>query len=274
MVQRILVEPFVFFFANPGVGILLFPAAAAFFSSHRWLKPATISFLYLLGIHWLGSTSIAHYSPLPADPRMWVLISMPLILLAGIGLETAASSFRQAQPERWVWAGMVVVMLLLGWCFSLPGVLVTLISAMIFVPIRFTRNWAPAAFACLLLFWLGYNVFNKDNRYYQQREIRLLQDQLSDSAMLYADPILAFSSFLYETEGIGPIRPWPDGLPENHDFDDVYFLWNGFRTEQANLREDRIVPPSYFDDIRSSWELVGQIEAFEIRLYKHPISGQ
>lgn len=98
----------------------------------------------------------------------------------------------------------------------------------------------------------------------------MLHKYVPGSATLYADPILEFSSFQYEAQGIPPISQWPDSLPTSSESGDIFFLWNGFRDEQANLYEDRIAPPFYFDDIRSSWELVEQIDPFDIRLYKHP----
>lgn len=43
----------------------------------------TIYFLYLLLIHWLGSTSLSSFNPLPLVARMWILLIPPLCLLAG-----------------------------------------------------------------------------------------------------------------------------------------------------------------------------------------------
>ncbi len=270
MLRRIFVEPIVSFFGNPGVGILLFPAIAALFSGHQYLKPVLIVFLYFLGIHWLGSTSLSHYSPLPADPRMWILISIPLLVLAGIGLKSASTISNISKREAGLWAAMMFSFAMLAWLVPLPGITIALVAGIVFLPVPAIRKWISVSYIGFLLLWLGYHTINRDNRYYQRQEVEMLHKYVPGSATLYADPILEFSSFQYEAQGIPPISQWPDSLPTSSESGDIFFLWNGFRDEQANLYEDRIAPPFYFDDIRSSWELVEQIDPFDIRLYKHP----
>lgn len=270
MHYRLIIEPVTRFFANPGVGILLFPAMVGMLSEHRYAKPTFTLLIYLLVFHWVGTTSLIKYSPIPADPRMWILLSGPLLLLAAIGLTSLQQSTSTIKVGSWVI--LMALFSMIGLVFKLPGVLFSLLGGLMFIPIHRLRKWTTPGFGFLLTLWLGYHVFNKDNQYYQQQEIQLLLDSVPEGSMVYADTVLTFSAYLYEAKGVNSIVTWPGSIPQETLDAPQFFLWNGRRISQSNLYEERISIPAYIDDIRSNWELIGTIDDFAIHLYQLPTS--
>lgn len=269
LLSRLIQDPFWEFFGNPGVSILLFPALAGIFSDHRFAKPASILLGYLLVVHWVGTTSLHKYSPIPADPRMWILLSGPLILLAGIGLDSLHHQINTR--EKWGWA---VIMALCCWVgvISLPRVAFPLLAGIVFFPLSRCRPWAARGFGLILCLWMGYHFYNRDNQYYQARELRLLQDSLPQGAVVYVDSVLAFSGYLYEANGVKPMSTWPDALPVQDSVTPQFFLWNEIRVNNSNLYEPRISIPAYIEDIRSTWEVLGDTAYPALRLYHLPTS--
>lgn len=269
LLYRLILAPLFVFFGNPGVGILLFPALAGMFSDHRYVKPASILLIYLLVFHWIGTTSLDKYSPIPADPRMWILLSGPLLLLAAIGLQSLQQQIYN--HEKWGWAAIVLLYCLVA-LISLPSIIFPLLAGMIFFPIHRLRTWAATGFGLLLVLWMGYHVYTRDNQYYQAEELTLLQTSLPEGSVVYVDSVLAFSAYLYEAAGINQMRPWPDSLPQAPPNAPQFFLWNGNRIMNSNLYSSRISIPPYFEDIYSNWQVIGNTAYPALHLYQLPTS--
>lgn len=270
IVLRLIQEPFVMFFGNPGVGILLFPAVAGMFSNHKYAKPASAFLIYLLVIHWVGTTSLQKYSPIPADPRMWILLSGPLLLLATIGLLSIRQQVNRV--EKWVWVAIMLILGLIGLTTSLTGIVFPFLVGLTFFPILRLRAWIVTGFGLLLVLWMGYHIYKRDSQYYQATEIRLLRASVPEGSILYVDSVLAFSDYLYDAEGVAPCTTWPDSIPQQTLGKPQFFLWNGIRIWNVNLYETRISLPAYLEEIRTSWEVIGDTSNPALRLYQLPMS--
>lgn len=267
MINRLLLEPFQSFWANPGIAILIFPVLLGLLRPGKESRWMTWGFLLLLALHWVGSSSLTRYTPLPADPRMWILMSIPMMLLSASGLQWLWSEHTEwPRPFLILW-GVILVLVGVGAVLMRnPGYHLALLVGLLLLPVRWQLNFRIISFLILMSTWLGYQGWNRSEAYYQRSEQQLIRGYLSEEQPILVDPVLKFGEFLY-TDDSEQLTPWPADIPVTPG---TLFLWNGTRAEQANLFSDRIQIPPYLSELEQSWELIASDSLFDLRLYQLP----
>ena len=263
MWRRLWLDPWILLVGHPAVGVLLFAAVAGMFAPGiRW-RELSWFWLYLLVIHWFASTSLSRYTPLPTELRMWMFLAPPTLVLAARGLT------RTTPPQRAEWVIWLLLIAMACWLllkFQVKGAWITLAAGLVWVPLSIVRRWVGISFPVLLGAWIVYQAGRRDERYYQHRELSMLAGQVPAGSILWVDPALLYGDFLYEHLLPLDLKEWPVMLDSVRD-ETTYFLWNGFRSRQNNLREARFSPPSYFDSLQQQASPVAFDSLFDIHLY-------
>ncbi len=263
MWRRLWLDPWLLLLGHPAVGVLLFAAVAGMFAPGLSWRELSWFWLYLLVVHWFASTSLSRYTPLPTELRMWMFLAPPTLVLAARGLT------RTTAPQRAEWLIWLLMMGVDCWLllkFQVKGAWITLAAGLVWVPISMVRRWVGICFPVLLGLWLVYQAGRRDERYYQHRELLLLGRHVPPGSTLLVDPALLYGDFLYEHLLPLHLIEWPPTL-DSAGGQTRYFLWNGFRTRQNNLREARFSSPSYFDSLQQQASPIAIDSLFDIRLY-------
>ncbi len=114
LLYRLTAEPLVFLFSQAGYWPLLLMAWPAFFVRDEkldfWKKYAVTLFVLL----WFGTTSFHRWAPLPLLDRMWMMMIVPLSIMAACSLH-AFMRIKLSPKIRVMFYGLFIISALAAW---------------------------------------------------------------------------------------------------------------------------------------------------------------
>lgn len=164
LLHRLMAEPLLFLFSQAGYWPLMLMAWPAFFVREEkldfWKKYAVILFLLL----WFGTTSLHRWAPLPLLDRMWMMMIVPLSIMAAYCLN--ALVHKKLSPEIRV---MFYIMFIISAFLAFPAFQLTRSLMLLMFPAGFfiaekwvfnkSREWKAAMTAMLpyvfLVIWFA-----------------------------------------------------------------------------------------------------------------------
>lgn len=118
--MRMTVFPIPFLLKSYGIGVFAVLGSIWFFR-FKWRRLTILPnflflyFLFLLVIHWFGTTSLKYYNPLIFSERMWLLLVPPLVILSAFSIDKVLPNLVGKQ-KKWtaLYLGLISGLCALG----------------------------------------------------------------------------------------------------------------------------------------------------------------
>jgi 4-amino-4-deoxy-L-arabinose transferase-like glycosyltransferase len=244
LLKRVTYKPIIdIFIEQPGFSILFFPLIIFLLTknifSQNPLKIFTLSFLLILILHWIGSTSLKTFNPLPLVGRMWMDMRPFIILFTILAIHYSVINKIFKIKILVVAFALILVLITLKNKPAFRYDLIVFIGILPFILSgKFSNSYLkniPIFIYCLFTFGVSFYIYRSNPSYARSEKIeQKIIGSLKDDARILvltddrlSSPEFCRLPFNYKKKFKGVFASYKNESQINYsDFDSVYILEN------------------------------------------------